>query len=62
MIENNKQYLLIPVHEEGFELKSREMTGAQLKESFDEKILIDALDNGKKLLYKGNEYFLDEVI
>lgn len=62
MIENDKRYLLIPVHEDGLELKSRELTGAQLKVPFDEKTLVDALDNGKKLLYKGNEYFLDEVI
>lgn len=58
-IEDNEQYVLIPKHEDGLDLKSRGFYGKALKELFSEEKLIDALDTGKTLIYKGNEYFLD---
>lgn len=58
-IDDNEQYVLLPKHEEGMELQTRGMFGKALKEFFSEEKLIDALDNGKTLIYKGNEYFLD---
>ena len=61
-IEDSKQYVLIPVHEDGIELQARGFFGEDLKKSFNEDILIDALENGKTLIYKGNEYFLDEKL
>lgn len=58
-IEDNEQYVLIPKHEDDLDLKSRGFYGKALKELFSEEKLIDALDTGKTLIYKGNEYFLD---
>lgn len=61
-IDDNEQYVLLPKCEDGLEIQSRGMFGKALKEFFPEEKLIDALDNGKTLLYKGNEYFLDVKI
>lgn len=62
-IENNKAYILIPLQEDGIELKSRVLTGKELLAEFKEEALIQALDLGRTtLFYKGNEYFLDEKL
>ena len=62
-IEDNKTYLLIPKHEDGIELKAREMSGEALKKQFAEDKLLSVLNDGNKhIIYKGNEYYLDEVL
>lgn len=58
-IDDMDQLVLIPVHNPDVPLPSRGFFGHQLKETFSEAELIDALDNGKTLVYKGNEYFID---
>lgn len=61
-IDAKTQYILIPKYEEGIKLTSRIFFGKDLLESFKEEFLIDALDMGKIINYKGNDYFLDEKI
>lgn len=61
-IDENTQYILIPKHEVGIELKSRTFFGKELLENIKEEILIDALDTGKCITFKGNDYFVDEKI
>lgn len=58
-IDETTQYILLPKYEEDVELKARTFFGKELLESFSEDILIDALDTGKTITYKGNEYFID---
>lgn len=58
-IDNNEQYILLPKYEEGIEMKARVLTGKDLLENFKEDVLIDALDFGRIINYKGNDYFLD---
>lgn len=58
-IDDMDQLVLIPVHNPDVPLPSRGFFGHQLKETFSEAELIDALDNGKTLVYKGNEYYID---
>ena len=62
MIENDKIYILNSVYEEGFPPRNKTMTGKELKENFEESKLEAALNEGCTILYKGNEYFLDESI
>lgn len=61
-IDEKTQYILIPKYEEGIELKSRFFFGRDLLENFKEDVLIDALDYGRIITYKGNDYFIDEKI
>lgn len=58
-IDDMDQLVLIPVYNPDVPLPSRGFFGHQLKETFSEAELIDALDNGKTLVYKGNEYYID---
>lgn len=60
--KENEQYILIPKHEEGIEMKSRFFTGEDLLELYSRDVLDDALLNGRLIIYKGNEYFLDVKI
>ena len=59
VIEDDTQYILIPKNEDGVELQTRSFFGKALKEIFSEERLINALDQEKTLIYKGNEYFID---
>ena len=60
-IDDNTQYVFIPVYEEDEELQlnTRSFFGKDLKEHYLEEKLLDCLENGKKIVYKGNEYFID---
>ena len=62
MIENGKVYVLSSLYEEGFPPRNKTMTGKELKENFEESKLEAALNERCTLLYKGNEYFLDEAL
>lgn len=61
-IDENKQYILLPVYIEGLPLKSKILFGGELLKEFSEGILIQALDLGKTINVNGNDYFLDEKI
>ena len=60
-INEDKCYVLLPKYEEGVENRPRGMTGAQLLETFGEKAQ-SAFSAGTMVVYKGNEYFIDEAI
>ncbi len=62
IIEDAKAYVLIPVYDEEMPLNTRGFLGKDLKASYSEEVLINALKHGEKIVYKGNEYFLDEKI
>ncbi len=62
MIEDTKTYVLLPVYDEEMPLNARGFLGKNLKELYSEEVLINALEHGEKIVYKGNEYFLDEKL
>jgi hypothetical protein len=61
-IEDNTSYVLLPVYNEEVPGKTKGLFGSELKKLYKEEVLLDALEKGKTLIYKGNEYFLDERI
>lgn len=62
MFEKEKSYIMIPVYDETIHLDSKDISGSQLLAQYSEDVLIRALNNGEPLIYKGNEYYLDEKI
>lgn len=61
-IADTDQFILVPVYDPELPLPSRGVFGSDLKKVIDEPVLLDALENGKPLIYKGNEYFIDEKL
>lgn len=60
-INENKNYVLLPKYEEGVENRPRGMTGEQLLETFGEKAQ-SAYSSGSLVVFKGNEYYIDEAL
>lgn len=59
-IEAGTEYILLPMHEEGIELKSKVVLGKDLLKDYDINLLEQALELGRNtIIYKGNEYFID---
>lgn len=61
-IQTDKKYLLNSVYKEGVEPTSRLMFGKELIETFGEEKAQLCLSSGRKIIYKGQEYFIDEAI
>ena len=61
-INDETMFILIPKHDPEIQLQTREVSGKELKEIFEESFLIDCLEQGTELVYKGNNYFLDEKL
>lgn len=61
-INDDTMFILIPKHDPEIQLQTREISGKELKEVFEESFLVDCLEQGTELPYKGNTYFLDEKL
>lgn len=59
---SEKNYILIPVYDKEIKLESKEISGSRLTSQYSEDIIDRALNKGETLIYKGNEYFLDEAL
>lgn len=61
-IKDDSRYVMLPKHDDLIERKPRGMFGKDLKELLGEQVAQTAYSQGTTVTYKGNEYFIDEVI
>lgn len=54
-----REFLLIPVHDDVFNIGTRQVKESELLHSLTHEKLEDALENGTEIIYKGNRFFLD---